>query len=112
MEQLSASLGCLGLKTSTRFAEGTTSQQATNEILAHLEANHYVIVNFDRKLLHEEGGGHFSPLAAGAEGRVLILDVARYKYTPVWVPHEDLFNAMASSDGTSGKSRGFVAVWK
>jgi hypothetical protein len=45
------------------------------------EAGHFVIVNYLRKALGEETGGHISPLAAydTLAGRFLILDVARYK---------------------------------
>ena len=47
----------------------------------------FVIVNFLRKALGEERGGHISPLGAYDEkaDRFLIFDVARYKYPPVWV---------------------------
>jgi len=41
----------------------------------------FMLVNFYRKSLHEEGGGHFSPVAAwdSKSDLVLIMDVARYK---------------------------------
>ena len=55
--------------------------------------NHFVLVNYYRKALEQEWGGHISPLAAYDEkaDRFLILDVARYKYPPVWVTTSDLF---------------------
>jgi hypothetical protein len=48
--------------------------------------NHFVIVNYPRKSMGQQLGGHISPLAAYDEkaDRFLILDVARYKYPPVW----------------------------
>ena len=57
---------------------------------------HFVIVNYLRSALGEEAGGHISPLAAydGKADRFLILDVARYKYPPVWVKTADMFAAM------------------
>ncbi|MCS5693176.1 phytochelatin synthase family protein [Cyanobium sp. FGCU-6] len=71
-----------------------------------------LLVNYDRPLLGQAGGGHISPLAAYDAGsdRVLILDVARYRYPSVWVRLEDLLRAMRSVDSTSGRSRGLVRV--
>ena len=47
-----------------------------------------LIVNYDRSSLGQKGGGHFSPLAAydSVSDRVLLLDVARYRYPSVWIP--------------------------
>ena len=77
------------------------------------EGGHFVIVNYLRKALGEEIGGHISPLAAydAKADRFLILDVARYKYPPVWVKTADLFAAMNTPDAANGgRSRGFVLV--
>ena len=66
-----------------------------------------------RKALGEERGGHISPLGAYDEkaDRFLILDVARYKYPPVWVKTSDLFDAMNTTDaGNDNKTRGYVLV--
>jgi hypothetical protein len=80
----------------------------------------FVIVNFLRSALDEDPrgpleaslAGHFSPLAAYHEGtdRLLMLDVARYKYPPAWIRTADLFAAMRATDFDSGKSRGFLRV--
>jgi hypothetical protein len=77
------------------------------------ESGHFVIVNYLRKALGEESGGHISPLAAydAKTDRFLILDVARYKYPPVWVKTADMFAAMNTPDAANdNKSRGFVLV--
>ena len=74
---------------------------------------HAVIVNYLRRPLGQERGGHISPLAAydAAADRFLILDVARYKYPPVWVRTEDLFTAMNTRDADNGgQTRGWVLV--
>jgi hypothetical protein len=43
--------------------------------------------------------------------RFLILDVARYKYPPLWVTTSDLFEAMNTSDpDNDNKTRGCVLV--
>lgn len=59
-----------------------------------------VLVNFDRQELGQVGGGHFSPLGSYAkrEDAFLLMDVAKYKYPPVWVPTERLYTAMATKD--------------
>jgi len=77
------------------------------------EPGRFVIVNYLRKALGEQLGGHISPLAAydAKADRFLILDVARYKYPPVWVKTADLFAAMNTPDAANdNKTRGFVLV--
>jgi hypothetical protein len=72
-----------------------------------------ILVNFCRKYIHEKGCGHFSPLAAynKASDRFLLLDVARYKYPPVWVSTAALYKAVSTGvDSTSKKSRGYLLV--
>jgi hypothetical protein len=79
------------------------------------EKDHFVIVNYLRRALGQETGGHISPLAAYDDktDRFLILDVARYKYPPVWVKASDLFDAMNTSDAANdNKTRGYVIVAK
>jgi hypothetical protein len=75
--------------------------------------DHYVIVNYLRRAIGQERGGHISPLAAydADTDRFLILDVSRYKYPPVWVRSEELFAAMNTSDrDNDNNSRGFVLI--
>lgn len=69
-------------------------------------------LNFGRRGLGEEGGGHMSPLAAYDAGtdRFLLLDVARYKYPGAWVRAAQLFAAMNSTDDSSGRSRGWIEL--
>ncbi len=74
----------------------------------------YAIVNFFRPGLQEKGAGHFSPIAAYdiASDRFLILDVARYKYPPIWVKSVDLWNAINTLDLDSQKKRGILILRK
>ena len=75
--------------------------------------DHFVVVNYLRKALGQERGGHISPLAAydGKADRFLILDVARYKYPPVWVTASDLFDAMNTTDADNdNKTRGYILI--
>jgi Phytochelatin synthase len=72
----------------------------------------FVIVNYLRKTIGQERGGHISPIAAynRRTDRFLILDVSRYKYPPVWVKAIDLWQAIRTMD--ANKTRGFVLVGK
>lgn len=74
--------------------------------------NSYMIINFLRKGLDEQGMGHMSPLAAYDQGsdRFLLLDVARYRYPSVWIKTKDLWNAMHTKDSGANAYRGFVIV--
>jgi hypothetical protein len=72
----------------------------------------YVIVNYDRAGVGQNKMGHISPLGAydAKADKFLLLDVARYKYPPVWADAAALFDAMRTDDFVSGKTRGFVLV--
>lgn len=77
------------------------------------QSKHFVIVNYLRKAIGQEKGGHISPLAAydRKADRFLILDVARSKYPPVWVKASELFDAVNTQDADNeNKTRGFVLV--
>ena len=71
-----------------------------------------LLVNYLRSSMGQEGGGHISPVAAyhAPSDQVLILDVARYRYPSVWVPLQDLWRAIRTTDSDSGLSRGLVVV--
>ncbi len=45
-----------------------------------------------------------------ASDSFLVLDVARYKFPPVWITTADLYDAMNTFDAESGKTRGFIVV--
>lgn len=59
-----------------------------------------VMINYDRKALNQVGGGHFSPVGAyhPPTDSFLVMDVAKYKYPPVWVGADTLFDAMGTVD--------------
>ena len=72
-----------------------------------------LIVSYDRSALGQTGSGHFSPVGGYHRARdlALILDVARYKYPPVWVTTADLFNAMNTQDSdNANRTRGYVLI--
>lgn len=88
------------------------SLKAFRELLKNKKKNRYLIANFLRDTLQQERGGHFSPIGAYDKkyDRVLILDVARYKYPPVWVKVKDLWEAMNTMDSSSKKYRGLLLI--
>ena len=113
LEQLATILGALHVRVDTYFGSDLDAAETRRTITAALGADdRRVIVDFDRKVLHQKGGGHFSPLAAyhTGEDRFLLLDVARYKLPPCWVKAEVLHQAITGIDSSSGKSRGFLVV--
>lgn len=91
-------------------ADQRTEEQFRKELIHALANQDFIIVNFLRKTLHQEGGGHFSPIAAydPASDRFLVLDVARYKYDSYWVKTADLWQAIHTKDGA--QYRGFLLI--
>lgn len=69
-----------------------------------------VVASYTRKQLGQTGDGHFSPVGGYHPERdlVLLLDVARFKYPPHWVPLERLHAAMQPVDPESGAPRGWI----
>lgn len=76
------------------------------------QPSNFVVVNYSRRAIGQEGGGHISPLAAynANKDQFLILDVSRYKYPPVWINAIDLWKAIKTIDSTSQKTRGMILV--
>jgi glutathione-S-conjugate glycine hydrolase len=76
------------------------------------EPQTFLIVNYDRAMVEQEGPGHISPVGAySAEtDRILVLDVAAYKYPYTWVPTSKLWSAMNTIDPDSGRTRGYLLV--
>jgi hypothetical protein len=73
--------------------------------------NTFIVVNLDRHL-YGTSGGHFSPIAAYDQqtDRFLIMDVARYRFPPVWAKADDLFKAMDTIDTANHQRRGFAII--
>ncbi|KAJ4726932.1 Phytochelatin Synthase, Glutathione gamma-glutamylcysteinyltransferase [Melia azedarach] len=72
----------------------------------------HVITSYHRGVFKQTGTGHFSPIGGYHAGKdmVLILDVARFKYPPHWVPLTLLWEAMSAIDKATGYPRGFMIV--
>jgi hypothetical protein len=116
LDQLGGLLAARGLKAEVHHAADTSLEAFRGTASEELKgADRFVLVNYLRKAIGQEKGGHISPLAAydAKTDRFLILDVSRYKYPPVWVPAADLFAAMSTTDSDNeNRTRGFVVVGK
>ncbi|CAJ0586805.1 unnamed protein product, partial [Mesorhabditis spiculigera] len=71
-----------------------------------------IVAGYNRRVLGQTGAGHFSPLGAYHSGSdsVLVLDVARFKYPPHWVPLRTLHEAMATEDPSTQQNRGHLVL--
>jgi hypothetical protein len=115
LAEISAFFTALGVKATPYYASDLSIEQLRTLLKTALaNPNARVVINFNRKVLAQEGAGHQSPLAAYDEGSdsALMLDVAKFKYPPAWIPLSELLDAMRSVDSDSGKSRGLVVVEK
>ncbi|KAK3098494.1 hypothetical protein FSP39_020060 [Pinctada imbricata] len=76
------------------------------------KADVFVILTYSRQVLSQTGEGHFSPMGGYHEGKdlVLILDTARFKYPPHWVPVSMIWEAMKAIDVSMGKPRGYMVI--
>jgi len=112
-EQMAETLVAQGVK-ATSIAGDTLNDDELRSLLQKtlLDDGKFVLANYFRANLGQVGGGHWSALAAfdKQSDRVLILDVAKYKYPPVWVSISTLRQAIATIDTTSNKARGLVIV--
>lgn len=113
LDQLGQLLGSYPVEVEVYHSAETNLEGFRKLVVENLQQpNNFVLVNYLRKKIGQEKGGHISPIAAYNQqtDRFLILDVSRYKYPPVWVKAADLWQAMATMDSVSGKTRGFVLV--
>eukprot|EP01116_Phalansterium_solitarium_P011838 TRINITY_DN27659_c0_g1_i1.p1 TRINITY_DN27659_c0_g1~~TRINITY_DN27659_c0_g1_i1.p1 ORF type:complete len:390 (+),score=115.27 TRINITY_DN27659_c0_g1_i1:213-1382(+) len=105
---------CNGAKAETRLAE-VSDMETFREWVRRAAATpegEVIVASYDRRGLKQTGSGHFSPIGGYHAGldMCLLLDVARFKYPPHWVPLTDLFNAMKAHDPETGRSRGFLRL--
>ncbi len=72
--------------------------------------NDFIVVNYARKILGQNGPGHISPVAAyhAKSDSFLILDVTSYEHNWVWAPAEKLHAAMKSFDTV--ENRGYLFI--
>jgi len=112
---------CQGLDVNATYASDSTLQDfrrtvketCTNSPPSQTsQPTSFLAVSYSRKTVGQTGSGHFSPIGAydEASDNVLLLDTARFKYGPHWIPLERMFEAMMPLDPDTGKSRGYVVL--
>ncbi|KAK4281314.1 hypothetical protein QN277_012827 [Acacia crassicarpa] len=104
---------CNGAKVEAfRTNESTMDDFRKNVISCSTSEDYHLIVSYNRGVFKQTGTGHFSPLGGYHAERdmVLILDVARFKYPPHWVPLTLLWEAMNTVDKATGHYRGYMVI--
>ena len=112
LRQLAQVLRSHGLRIVIRVVDGSTDPAAIRrEIAANLATgDDFVLVNYARRVLGQQGGGHISPLGAYDErsDSFLIMDVNPNRAPWVWVRSDDLIAAMRTFDTL--ENRGYLLV--
>ena len=112
LRQLAQVLRAHGLDVQVRVVdEHADAEEITHEIAANLATREdFVLVNYARRSLGQEGGGHISPLGAYDKGTdsFLIMDVNPNRAPWVWVGSEDLVRAMRTFDTV--ENRGYLLI--
>jgi hypothetical protein len=113
LDQLAALLAANGVRVERWHGDQLSLPQLRGLVQRGLaDPGDRLLVNYHRPELGQNGGGHISPLAAydARSDRVLILDVARYRYPAAWVPLARLWPAIRAVDPDSNLSRGLVRI--
>ncbi len=114
MSQLRCLARCNGAEVESFAADRSTLAELREHVLAASRAadGPHVIAAYSRRVFGQTGDGHYSPIGGYHRGRdlVLLLDVARFKYPPHWVPLALLWEAMAPVDAITGRPRGYLVL--
>lgn len=112
-------VACLAQCAGAKVESFRTNQSTIDDFRRHVMActsseDCHLITSYHRATFKQTGTGHFSPIGGYHAGRdmALILDVARFKYPPHWVPLSLLWEAMDTIDEATGHRRGFMLISK
>ena len=118
MERALATYECAGTW-GVDIAPVTDADAAIGDLRSALQAMEggaggFVAANYHLDLFYGDGVdvGHFSPVGAYDEARdlVLMLDVYKKDYEPMWAPLPRLARAMATLSRKTGEPRGYAMV--
>ncbi|KAJ8315568.1 hypothetical protein KUTeg_007718 [Tegillarca granosa] len=105
---------CNGISTVAVRADHKCSEEIFREKVREYTKrdDSFLILSYSRKVLKQTGDGHFSPVGGyhPEEDMVLMLDTARFKYPPHWIPLPLLFESMKALDNATGQPRGYVTM--
>jgi glutathione gamma-glutamylcysteinyltransferase len=115
LDEVACLAACNGAEVTAHRVDGPAAAEDFRVALAasvRAPTGPFLVANYSRKPLGQTGDGHFSPLAAWHPERdlVLVLDVARFKYPPHWVPVARLIEAMSAVDPACGQARGWLSL--
>jgi hypothetical protein len=110
LEQMGKIFQSYGFKTQIIYSNKINIDKFRESLKDALDNHQYVIINFLRTALGEQGRGQQSPIAAydATTDHFLLLDVERYKYPSYWVSTSDLWKAIHTED--KGIYRGFIII--
>ncbi|CAE7574872.1 PCS1 [Symbiodinium pilosum] len=116
LEQIAGMLRCHGAEAASVEASKSDLDQFRQTLVQAFSSSQlrFVGLNFDRKVLGQIGAGHHSPIGAYDQqsDRVLVMDVARYKYPPFWAALKEVFQAMNSTEQEYFSTpRGYLVAW-
>jgi glutathione gamma-glutamylcysteinyltransferase len=114
LDELACLSRCNGASARVERADRAGVERLRHDVAASAAAPRgpVLVAGYSRKELGQTGSGHFSPVGGYHAGRdlVLVLDVARFKYPPHWVPLERLWQAMTAVDPATGRARGWIVL--
>lgn len=110
-------VACLAHCAGAKVEAFRTNQSSIEDFRKHVMSctsseDCHVITSYHRGHFKQTGSGHFSPIGGyhAETDMALILDVARFKYPPHWVPLKLLWEAMGTVDEATGHHRGFMLI--
>lgn len=113
LDKLTSLARCNGLEAQAHRASDSSLQEFRSAVQEASQVDSFsLVLAYSRKRLNQTGSGHYSPMGAYHEpsDHLLILDCARFKYRPHWVPLPLMFEAMKQVDEDTQKSRGYVRL--
>jgi len=105
--------GAASTAPSSLSSSSSSVEDLRRDVLAAVRGSGTVVIaSYSRPAVGQTGDGHFSPLGAYHAGTdsALVLDTARFKYPPHWLPLETLHAAMRPPDSATGAPRGWMVV--
>lgn len=114
LHELEHFLQAFPIKVQSYSALNYTDEEILSVLIAALKDPCQIVLGLYRRTeMKQEWGGHWSPVAAYDEvsHSFLVMDVARWKYPPVWV-NADAFIQALKTTNILGVSRGFLILEK
>ena len=112
LAELDALAKSWGLRAQLVYADKLSLETFRERLKAYLaREGAFVLVNYDRRVLKQEGMGHISPIAVYDPGSdaFLLLDEASYRYPFTWVPTALLYAAIHTTE-SDGRFRGVLFI--